>query len=122
MANRLHAVWEDGGQEQVGKAITITDHTGATATLYQADGVTTVANPVNTVLRDNTAVVDVFVANPGQYHLTGPDGTTQTVTVAASGPQSDIPIVTGSRGANAALQSLLTALAGQGRIIDHTTV
>lgn len=36
-------------------------------------------------------------------------------------PQTSVPIVTGSRGGNAALASLISALAAYGLVVDNTT-
>lgn len=123
--SHLRAVWQDGGPEQVGKAITVTLR-GAPALLFQADGVTTVANPISTVLSDGAARIIAYVNAGGTYRLTGPDGAFKDVYVNDNaGPQQGVtppPTVTGSRGANAALASLLTALASRGVIVDTTVV
>ena len=120
--SHVRDAWEDGGQEQLGKAITVTLR-GVNASLFQSDGVTTLANPVTTVLLDGLAQTDFYVLVGGEYRLTGPDGTYSDVYVNDNATaQTGIPTVAGSRGANAALASLLTALAGKGVIIDSTVV
>lgn len=66
-----------------------------------------------TALQNGTGVVDDFTI-PGDLRVNGTVGFYDTAPVAK-------PTVTGSRGSNAALASLLTALASQGLITDSTS-
>lgn len=69
-------------------------------------------------IRDNS-VTTVTIVN-GELFITKGDGTQISAGTLVEAPDP-IPSVTGSRGGNAALASLLTALANQGLIANNTT-
>jgi parallel beta-helix repeat protein len=65
-----------------------------------------------------------LIGNSVPYAQSGPyinDAGTGTVKIGNYGLPVDKPSITGSRGSNAALASLLTALAGQGHIVDNSS-
>ena len=85
------------------------------ATLYDTNGA---------VLRGNSLFVGssdrlpTFQANATVVYTRDAGGRVVTI---YPHPAKNSPIITGSKGANAALTSLITALANEGLIVDQTT-
>lgn len=68
---------------------------------------------------EDNSVTNVEITD-GVVSITKGDGT-ETIVGTLLEPGSPIPTVTGSRGGNAALASLLTALANLGIIVNNST-
>lgn len=85
MAN-THVHLQFGGPWNGGKAITVADHTGANATLYNASGAT-IGNPVTA---DSQGYVDFYVP-AGRYSLSDPSGHGLNITVGDTGSGTNSP-------------------------------
>lgn len=77
-------------------------------------------SPINNsqIVADERGLWPVFTCSSPRVYFRANDGTIHTLY--PSSP-TKIPTVTGSSGANAALASLLTALAAQGIIVDSSS-